>query len=252
MATAGFPTGRMVVFDYYNAWGIYYELFWIDQVDGSFDPNFIVSALGQYAKHLVYLVGPKGVPILGRSICYRMAITAPLILDQEFDRPLVDPGEARRALRLTWGFFIKNEGVTHGNITQGYCAADRKVLDSYSGPASCLWGLRSLISALYLPPSSKFWTEDETLLPVERSSYLVNFPQPGWRVRGTKPDLIVIVKDSGKHSFPLEDEQPFLVVADRLTGRVHRPDNEGAKYGLSEYRSDLPFCGCASDVSQER
>jgi len=240
-----FSDGPEPRFDYYNAWGIHYQLFWIDQVAPTFDHAFITTALDQFAQKLVFLIGPNGIPILGRSICYRMAVSAPLILDQRLAHASVSPGVARRALDVTWRYFIRRGGVGNGRITQGYCASDARLLDNYSGPASCFWSLRSLIAALYLAPSDAFWEAPEQPLPVERSNYTIEFQQPGWIVRGSSPDLIVIDRPSGSGPYPLKDEGLLLLTYDRLAKRAHRPENELAKYGGSEYRSDVPFCGCA-------
>jgi hypothetical protein len=240
-----FSDGPEPKFDYYNSWGIAYQLFWIDQVDANFDHKFIATRLNDFAKNLQYLIGPNGFPITGRSMCYRLAATAPLILAQTLPQPSVPPGAARRALDTTWKYFLAKGAVSGGRVTQGYCGFDERVVDSYSGPASCQWSLRSLISALYLDSSNKFWTSPEQPLPVEQADYSVNFPQPGWTVAGHKPDTIVILTKSTQAGIPLKAESPFMTVVDRITGKVHRPGNDEMKYGLHEYRSDTPFCGCA-------
>lgn len=246
-----FSDGPAMRFDYYNAWGIHYQLFWIDQAAPSFDHPFIVSAMNTFAHNLQYLVSPSGLPIMGRSICYRLAITSPLILIQQYaqsDPKLigesVSPGVARRALAVTWKYFIANGAVSAGRITQGYCGFDARVLDSYSGPASCQWSLRSLVSALYMAPSSPFWTAQEEPLPVELSDYNLTFSQPGWIVTGHKPGGIVIATKSTRDSVNLTLESPLLTTLDHLSGKVHRPDNEQAKYELSQYSSYAPFCKC--------
>ena len=239
-----FSDGPGMKFDYYNAWDIHYLLFWIDQVDPSFDHAFIGDSLDRFATRFQYLIGPEGIPILGRSVCYRMAVSTPLILDQYLAKPSVPPGVARRALDVTWRYFIRNGGVSGGNITQGYCGADPRVLDNYSGPASCLWGLRSLISAYYLAPSSPFWTEPEQPLPVERANYAIPIPPTGWTVYGSMPSLIVLKRESGRSSIPLKSENRLRSYFDRLTDRANRPENEETEYELQEYRSDAPFCGC--------
>jgi hypothetical protein len=239
-----FSDGPGMRFDYYNAWGIHYQLFWIDQVKPTYDHAFITTALDEFAGGFQYFIGPEGFPIMGRSICYRMAISTPLILDQQLPHPSVTPGVARHALDATWRYFIRNGGVSNGNVTQGYCAMDARVIDPYISPASCLWSLRSLISALYLAPSADFWTHPEEPLPVERSNYRIQLWPMNWTLIGIKPRVIVIEQSSGKPPTPLRAENPLLAFYDRWTGRVHRDDNEDIKYGLREYRSDKPFCEC--------
>ncbi len=241
-----FSDGPRNQFDYYNAWGIHYQLFWIDQLSPSWDHEFITTSLDDFSKTFQYFIGPEGYPVIGRSICYRFAISAPLILDQQLPHPSVPAGVARRALDVTWQYFIRNGGISNGNMTQGYCGADSRVLDPYSGPASCLWGLRSLISALYLEPSSTFWSQPEAPLPVERSGYEMKIPATGWTVTGTKPDTIAIVNPSGGRSSAriLKTERPILAFYDRWTGTSHRGDMYELKYDLREYRSDRPICDC--------
>jgi hypothetical protein len=239
-----FSDGPGTRFDYYNSWGIHYQLFWIDQIKPSWDHMFIANSLDDFAKGFQFLIGPEGFPVMGRSICYRTAIATPLILDQELEHPSVPPGVARRAMDATWRYFIRNGAVENGNITQGYCAKDARTIDTYIGPASCLWGLRSLIGVLYLARSAPFWTQPEEPLPVERSSYKLQFWPTGWTVIGIKPGVIVIEQSAGKAPTPLRAENSLLAFYDRWRWRAHRDDNEDIKYGLREYRSDKPFCGC--------
>ena len=240
-----FSDGPGKRFDYYNAWGIDYQLFWIDQADPGFAAGFIQKTIDTFAQNLTYLVGPEGLPIMARSLCYRMAVVAPLVLDQALPHPSVSAGEARRALRRTWTYFIQNDGVANGAISQGYCGFDPRLVDNYSGPASCLWGLRSLIVAFYLRPDSQFWIAPEEPLPVEQANYTVTIPAIGWTIEGRRPDKIVIHTGSTISSAKLEQEPVWWAVLDTLLGKAHRPENMSAKYNLAAYRSDHPFCGCA-------
>jgi hypothetical protein len=100
-----------------------------------------------------------------------MAVPAPLIFASTFDPASIAPAQARRALDLTWDFFLEHGALREGRVTQGYCGDDPKILDNYSGPASCLWSLRSLIVALHLPPEADFWTQDAAPLPVEQGDF---------------------------------------------------------------------------------
>ncbi|MGA9510117.1 MAG: DUF2264 domain-containing protein, partial [Candidatus Sulfotelmatobacter sp.] len=142
-----FSDGPGNAFDYYNAWAIHYQLYWLQQVSPDWDPDFITNVRRQFLTSYQYLVGSTGVPIFGRSICYRMAGVAPLVFGAGELGSEVNPAVGRRALDLTWTYFIRNNALHDGNITQGYCGPDPRIVDNYSGPASCLWGLRSLIVA---------------------------------------------------------------------------------------------------------
>ena len=232
-----FSDGPNDVYDYYNAWGIHYQLFWLQQVSPDWDKEFIDDARSEFVSSFRLLMTPAGFPILGRSVCYRMAAPTPLILNQ-FDTRHVGAAEARRALDTTWQYFIQHGGVKDGNITQGYCGSDASILDRYSGPASCLWGLRSLIAALYVPRESEFWQATSGKLAVEQADVAVKIKSIGWRVRGRKKTGEVEIR-------PTRDRKHLFVEAQGTNDpKPLRPDNFQAKYGAAVYRSSPPFCGC--------
>src|SRR5262249_829626 len=124
-----FSDGPGDVFDYYNAWGIHYQLFWLEQIDPSWDKPFIAEASREFLETYRYLLSPAGFPIMGRSVCYRMAAPVPLVLAQ-IEQDHIEAGEARRAMDATWQYFLRHNGAHDGNITQGYCGSDARVLDN--------------------------------------------------------------------------------------------------------------------------
>jgi hypothetical protein len=242
-----FSDGPGNVFDYYNAWGIHYQLYWLQQVAPEWDSGFIEAARRQFVGTYRFLVGAKGVPILGRSICYRMAAVAPLVFACGDGGDPVSPGEARRALDLIWSYFIRNGAVQNGNVTQGYCGADARILDTYSGPASCLWALRSLIVAFYKPPSSSFWEGTVGRLPVEKGDYSLAIGATGWQIRGVQQTRTVQIQLAGadhRNDEPLKAYSLWRRIASTILRRPFRPDNMAAKYWRATYESDHPFCGC--------
>jgi hypothetical protein len=239
-----FSDGPGNIFDYYNAWGIHYQLYWLSQVAPEWDTDFISSARRQFAASYQYLVGFTGVPILGRSVCYRMGAVAPLIFASSNDG--VSPGLARRALDLTWKYFIRNGAVQSGNVTQGYCGPDARILDNYSGPASCLWALRSLVVAFYATPQSSFWQRSEESLPVEKGDFSFLIKATGWTVHGKKQtgtiEIDIPTKDSVGTS--LEPYGLWRRIASAVLWRPFRPNNTAAKYQRPRYTSNEPFCEC--------
>lgn len=240
-----FSDGPGEQFDYYNAWGIHYQLYWLRQVDPTWDEAFLTTVGEQFLSTYKYLLGPSGFPILGRSVCYRMAAPAPLVLAQIDGSTVVSPGQARRALDSVWRYFIRRGGVRRGAVTQGYCGDDPRVLDNYSGPASCLWALRSLVAAFYLPAGSRFWRDAPEPLPVERVSYRVLIPETGWTAVGNRDTAAVAVEKRGSAgSIPLDEHTLLRRMAAAVLGRPLRPHNLAAKYGASIYSSATPFCGC--------
>ena len=244
-----FSDGPQGPVDYYNAWGFYYHIAWIHRMD----PSLLVTAMGEpfakFSADLLHLMGPHGFPVMGRSVCYRLAATAPLVFASQYAPAAVSAGQARRALDLNWDYFLERGAARDGRITQGFCGDDPRLLDNYSGAASCLWSLRSLIVALDLPPEAPFWAAPVEPLPVEKGDYERSIAGGLWTVRGIHADRDIVLVNRD----PLPDAetslQPFSLVS-RLRSAVRgggvRPKNEAAKYRRAEYGSREPFCGCAS------
>lgn len=228
--------------DYYNAWGFHYPMYWIDQIDPQWDPEFIRSTQRSFLSSYKHLLSPQGYAVLGRSIAYRVAVAAPLVFGHRYNSDVVSAGQARRALDVTWSYFIRKGAVRRGAVTQGYHGSDPRLVDNYSGPASALWSLRSLVAAFHLPRDSSFWTTPHELLPVEEKDFDISLDGPGWLVRGRKSEgsisIEVLANDPNAspslHSFGISDYLKSIAAL--------RPRNDEAKYGRRYYRSDRPFC----------
>ncbi len=242
-----FSDGPGNVFDYYNAWGIHYHLYWINRVDPSWDPEFIATSRREFLRSYKYLIGRAGVPIRGRSVCYRMATPAPLVFDYASVTATTTAGEARRALDLVWTHFIRRGAVHEGNVTQGYCGADFRLLDLYSGPGSCLWSLRSLIPAFAIAAKDPFWTNGAGSLPIDRQNYRLRVSSIGWTIVGdAQTGFTSLTADDSlpdSDSF-LRSHQLWPEIKARLRGRPYRTPNRKAKYGRGTYHSEPPFCEC--------
>jgi len=175
-----------------------------------------------------------------------MAVAAPLVAGAHRFPDVVSPGLARRASDAVWSHFLRSGAVAGGNVTQGYCGPDLRFVDNYSGPASCLWSLRSLVVAFYWPDGSAFWTAPAEPLPVERTDYRVPLPALGWTIVGSHADLDVRIERSGgvPGPVPIDDYPSMRRATDVIRGTPHRPDNRLSKYGLAVYSARAPFCGC--------
>lgn len=241
-----FSDGPSPAFDYYNAWGIHYQLYWLTRVDPSWDPDFIRTASAAFLGNYRYLFGPAGFPIRGRSVCYRMAAPAPLVAGQSVHPHIVPADEARRALDEVWRYFIARNAVREGTVTQGYCGPDARVLDNYSGAASCLWSLRSLIMAYSQGPGTALWTAGAGWSPVDTADVDVTIPSIGWRIVGRRGSgfVSIVNADSVSSGTALRSAGPLQRIAERIFRRPFRPTNMGAKYRRGLYRGDRPFCGC--------
>jgi hypothetical protein len=229
--------------DFYNTWGINYELFWITLIDPQFDTEFIRSALKQSADVTAHLVGTDGIPMMGRSICYRTAVTVPLLTEDLLDDQAVSPGLARHAMDLVWRHFIAHGVLQDGSLTQGYYRTDLRFLDYYSGPGSCNWGLRSLALAYLHAPGSQFWVAKEQLLPVEQGDYRISYDKLGWIVTGRHDDgsvTIDIPRNAGKTPKTLA-YGAWRGWLEHVVQRPLRPVNEDTEYNRPSYNSAKPF-----------
>jgi hypothetical protein len=228
-------------YDFYNAWGFHYQLHWIDRIAPALDAAFIADALREFVGSYRFFIGAQGLPMLGRSVCYRMAAPAPLVFAQQLQPPGVTPGVARRALDAVWQYFIRQGALRQGNVTQGYLEADPRLLEDYSGPASCLWSLRSLVAAFALPAAHPFWSGPAGPLPVEQGDYRVAVGPTGWTVCGSRASGEVAI-ETGRAGRPAL--QPVRL-AERLFApfflKPCRPKNLQAKYHRARYASGAPL-----------
>lgn len=234
-------------FDFYNAWGIHYALFWIDQVDPGWDRERIRERLAQFAGFYKHLFGPHGVPLMGHSICYRLAAPAPLVAAALVAPAAVSPGEAMRALDATWSYYVARGAVVQGRVTQGICADDPALLDTYAGPASCLWSLRSLVLALYADRHEAMLGHDREPLPVERGDFSVHAEAPGWRVEGSRADghvRLLIDANQGNEPAPIRHGGWLESLQEWLVRSPRRPDNTEALYHRPVYSTSEPLSAC--------
>lgn len=228
--------------DYYNAWQMHYFLSWIAIIYfNSESKNKIVDRLQTFAGNYKYFFSTKGIPLFGRSLCYRLAAPAPLLFAVYFSEGKTIPPElARRALDTTWAHFIKQGALCHGTVSQGITGASPCILENYSGRGSCLWSLRSLCVYFAFPEliSGKNVTE---LLPVEKSDFVTEIDSIGITVTGeAKSGLVTIFFKKNKNNpqrliSRLSFIRRFL---EYLLSRPLRQSNFGAKYDNPYYDSD--------------
>lgn len=227
--------------DFYNTWGITYELFWIHAVDPDFEKQFVTGAIHDSAALTEHLIGPRGVPIMGRSICYRTAIPVPIIAAS-----LIDPSEsahASRALDLVWRYFIAHDSLRDGALTQGYFNTDLRFLENYLGTGSCQWGLRSLVLAFLWNKESSFWQDPSAPLPVELGDYALEYPKLGWRVcaRRASGEIVIEIPKNRDRQYTAVPYTWMDRALEAVTRAAHRPSNGETKYGAYSYSSARPF-----------
>ncbi len=230
--------------DYYNAWCIHYLLFWLNLINPDLDCDFIDKSLSDFVCNYKFLFSAEGIPITGRSICYRMATPAPLIAAASKGMGCISPGMARRALDCVWRYFLKRGAVHHGRITQGYWEDDLNLLDKYSGPGSSLWSTRSLTVAFHNPPESEFWTAAIEKLPIEKGNYKVFIPEIQWEICGEKRTgdvQIVKIQNSGNMQIEEKELSYFYKFITSALGLPYRREEQYNRNFLEKYRSLRPF-----------
>ena len=229
--------------DWYNAWGFHYGLGMIELIAG---PDLLSRAREARARFLpdfVRLFSPHGVPMLGRSIHYRGASAAPLTVSVLLGEERVDVGRVRRAVMSLWRYHLKNGMLKNGSVTQGYHGPDPRWVDSYSGPASPLWSLRSLIPLLLLPDTHAYWSAPERPLPVETGDFSTRFGN--CRITGSRSTGDVRILMPGPHekiTGAPEKQSLIAAIKGRIRGYVDRPDNYAFRYKQAFYSSLHPFC----------
>jgi len=229
--------------DFYNAWGITYDLFWIHAVAPTFEPGFIAAAIQQSAALTQHLISPGGVPIMGRSVCYRTAVPVPLIAATLLNPSAFDEGRALRGLDVVWRYFVANGSLRDGALTQGYFLPDPRLLDRYSGTGSCHWGLRSLVLAFMHPTGDSFWAAQQVPLPVEQGDYRLELSKLGWAVQGRHDsgDITIIIAHNPSDVNTIKEYEWWVKVRELFAGVPLRPENHAVKYDSQHYSSSSPF-----------
>ncbi|MBB5320691.1 DUF2264 domain-containing protein [Marinobacter oulmenensis] len=249
-----FTDGMGGAIDYYNVWQMQYMLFWLDRIAPSTDPDFLNGVFSEFASNYQYFIGTEGIPIFGRSCCYRLAAATPLII-MAHRSPASWSSIARRALETTWLYFIKHGALRSGGISQGYHGDDEDLLENYSGRASPFWSLRSLALAFLLPPDHEFWCGEPGSLPVEKADYRISVGSINATVIGEKAtgDITVAFNSRNKDSRNRPGPPPFRRMSvlrrqlQRLLKRPLRIENYEAKYQQPEYYSAKPFFEQSTD-----
>jgi hypothetical protein len=228
--------------DFYNTWAISYELFWINELAPDFDRDFITSAVASSGHLTEHLISPRGIPIMGRSICYRTAVPVP-VLAARLVNPANEPTHARRALDVVWSHFLSRGALRDGALSQGYYEPDLRFLDRYSGPGSCHWGLRSLTLAFLFAADDPFWTVQPGRLPVEEHDYQIELQRLGWRITGEQRSGNITIEIPANETGRRVPE-PYTWtdrVAELLRHRSQRPHNHEVKYESRTYSVLEPF-----------
>ena len=241
-----FRDGAKGNYDYYNAWGFYYSLYWLNQIDPDFETEFITQSLNTFNQRYLYFITPTGIPFFGRSACYRLAVSAPLLAGIGLHCPSVKVGEAKRALETSLRYFISQVALKNGSPTQGLFEHDSRLVDNYSGPASSFWSLRAVIIALYCAERTHLWQTPSLPLPIEKEDFRFEIPAIKALVVGTKTTQevnVIFCKEYTQQQSPksrcLEKQTYTQKIAETLIGQSKRPKNNLLRKGITSYSSKM-------------
>lgn len=241
-----FRDGAKGNYDYYNAWGFHYSLYWLDQIDPDFDAQFIHQAMASHVKNYRYFFTPQGIPFFGRSACYRLAAAVPLLASLDQGSSAISVGEAKRAFRMSLEYFIAHDALKNGAPTQGMFSDDARLVDNYSGPASCFWSMRALNIALYCGQRINLWDCVESPLPIEQGDFEFDIDAIAAKVIGiSKTQEVVVIfkedytKDQDPCSRALQKQSIKSKCKEVLTGRADRPKNNLLRKGVTCYSSKM-------------
>ncbi|PSU89529.1 hypothetical protein C0W35_19160 [Photobacterium kishitanii] len=241
-----FRDGAKGNYDYYNAWGFHYSLYWLDQIDSSFGGDFIRQTLADFVSQYRYLFTAEGLPFFGRSACYRLAAAAPLIMAVDQHSDVIATGEAQRAFATSLEYFISHGAMQHGAPTQGLFGDDGRLVDNYSGPASSFWSLRALNIALFCGDRCGLWQAPQQPLPVEQGDFNFALPAINAQVIGVfeTKEVVVIFKndytiDQNPLSRRLESQSARHYWLENILGRAERPKNNLLRKGITCYSSKM-------------
>lgn len=232
------PAGAV---DYYNAWGFHYLLFWLRRIAASspvLPADRSLAALQDYTRWYRWLFTPTGLPLYGRSLCYRMATPVPMQM-AALDG-VGDAGEALATYVHTWRHFVAEGGLRAGRPTQGVFGEDARWLDPYSGPASSLWGTRSLLLQLVAAGAGEGRPSFAQLpqLPSAQGELQLRLPALGAELR-VQAGCSSLVFD-GAEQFSHLTPWPWR---DRLRGLLYgvstRPTNNLLRLGRRRFDSTL-------------
>lgn len=241
-----FRDGAKGNYDYYNAWGFFYSLYWLNRIDPTFDPVFISQSLAAFVANYRYLFTPQGLPFFGRSLCYRLAAAAPLLAAIDRENPLLAAGEAKRAFSTSLRYFIGQGALRNGAPTPGLFTDDFRLVDNYSGPASSFWSLRALNIALFSGERSGLWQAEELPLAIEQGDFDLMIPAIEARFIGvfaTKEVIVTFRSEYTTEQTPLTRRLLTQSATDRLlervSGRARRPKNNLLRKGITCYTSKM-------------
>ncbi|MFG1704751.1 DUF2264 domain-containing protein [Nonomuraea sp. M3C6] len=162
-------------FDHYNGWALHFYPVLYDLLSGVSLPVHrarLREFLGSYA----LMFGAEGEPLYqGRSVTYRFAAVAALMLGAVTGDTPLSPGATRRLASGAVRHFLERGALSpEGLLTLGWHGPHEASLQPYSGSASPYWAAKAF-AGLLAPADHPLWTATEEPAP----DGLLALPGPG-------------------------------------------------------------------------
>ncbi len=228
------PKGHV---DLYNAWGFHYPMGWLARIRPELGAGRIDEALAGFCGWYAWLFTEEGMPLFGRSLCYRHASSAPLLRCAAVRPDVVPPGVASAAFLAVWRWFSREGGLRAGRPTQGVFDDDLRWLDVYSGPASSLWGVRSLVEFLAGDAAVRGATPEA--LPAHGGRFDRFVDGLGARVRAADGSAELLFPGEPGPVVPVREPSWRDTLRQWRHATASRPDNNRLKAGEKRFDSGL-------------
>ncbi len=179
------------IYDFYNFYVFpTYPLFW-GQLIGARYPQWndkFRARLKLFLEKAPCFFDANGLhPLMGRSLIYRFAVVAPLILGYRENLWPHGPGMLRRIVRkaIEYHWSIGCYDEQRGKLRQTYSKDGTiEVCENYVDNGHPYWAMMTFSSLLAIPKDDPFWTAPEAPLPVEKADFTVSFAGPKMLVSG--------------------------------------------------------------------
>lgn len=228
-------------YDYYNAWGFYYSFHWLSEINPRKYEEFYKSNLNKFSRQYKYLIGLNGFPFIGRSVCYKYAVSIPLIIAAIKGVGEITHGQALKAYNVIWNNYSKYEVNKNNLLSQGLFGRQPELLDKYSGPGSALWSLRS--SVILVSNFKKFIREKEEALPIEISDYKLTINEGEFEIKGCNHtgEVFLIKNTIEGNSFKPEFYTNKNLILEFVLQRSSRPENMKVYNNINKIQSSNPL-----------
>ena len=180
------------IYDYYNFWVFASHFLYWRKIVGPQYPKWeqrFTERLRLFLEKAPCFFGANGSHVLyGRSLIYRWAVLAPLVLAYEQKLWPHSPGLLRAIVRRNLEFHWKlgSFDPVRGKLRETYSATGtHEICDSYVDNGHPYWGMQAM--AFYLiPASDPFWHAPEDPLPIDRGDFRVRFESLGMMLAGVQ------------------------------------------------------------------